>query len=474
MRLLEGLEASEVKLSYAITNNEIFRIDSTYFQKQFLAEESVIRRKGGIRLSKMGVQIRSFGAYSLNNEVTYLEEGVPFIRGVNMKNGRVNFNDMFYISEEAHTLLWKSEVQQDMVLLSMSGTVGDVAIATKHWNYPVNSNQDIAKIDTMGRVNPFVLYAFLLSRFGQNYLKREARGSVQQHVFLSQIEQFEIPEFSTEFESAIQSVIETSETKHLEAESSLAIAESSLLSAVGLENWKAPEPLSYVRNSSEAFAAGRLDAEHFQPKFANLLNHLDATGDSVALGSILTTNQRGKQPEYGEVGLPVINSKHVLTGAVRLDEDNRKAVFDDKTSLIQTGDVLMNGTGVGTIGRCAPYLHKTKAIPDNHVTILRPTAEVDPIYLSVFLNSLAGQMQVTQRLRGSSGQIELYPNDIAQFKVWVAPPEIQANIRHAVEKSFEQKQRATQLLEAAKRAVEIAIEQSEVDALAYLHDITTR
>jgi type I restriction enzyme S subunit len=34
------------------------------------------------------------------------------------------------------------------------------------------------------------------------------------------------------------------------------------------------------------------------------------------------------------------------------------------------------------------------------------------------------------------------------------------------------KQRAAQLLEAAKGAVEIAIEQSEAEALAYLHDIT--
>jgi restriction endonuclease S subunit len=465
---LEGLEISEVKLSYAMANNEIFRIDSNYFQKQFLAEESVIRRKGGTRLSEMGVQIRSFGAYSLNNEVTYLEDGVPFIRGVNMKNGRVNFNDMFYISPEAHALLWKSEVQKDMVLLSMSGTVGDVAIATNNWKYPANSNQDIAKIDTAGRLNPFVLYAFLLSRFGQNYLKREARGSVQQHVFLSQIDRFEIPQFSAELENAIQSIVEITETKHLEAESNLTFAESSLLNALGLENWQVPEPLSYVRNSSEAFSAGRLDAEHFQPKFADLLNHLKATGASESLSLLLTTNQRGKQPEYAEAGLPVVNSKHVLSGEVRLDDDNRKAVFDDKTLMIQTGDVLINGTGVGTIGRCAPYLHTANAIPDNHVTILRPVAKVDPIYLSVFLNSLAGQMQVAQRLRGSSGQIELYPNDIAQFKIWVAPPDIQANIRHAVEKSFEQKQRATQLLEAAKRAVEIAIEQSEAEALAYL------
>lgn len=129
----------------------------------------------------------------------------------------------------------------------------------------------------------------------------------------------------------------------------------------------------------------------------------------------------------------------------------------------------MNGTGVGTIGRSAPYLHSVQAIPDNHVTVLRPKpGTIDPIYLSVFINSLAGQLQVEQRLHGSSGQIELYPSDIADFTVWLAPEVKQSEIRHAVENGFALKQRAAQLLDAAKRAVEIAIEHDEKSALAYL------
>lgn len=204
----------------------------------------------------------------------------------------------------------------------------------------------------------------------------------------------------------------------------------------------------------------------------SLTEYIDATGQSAQLVDWLDENQRGKQPEYVDEGLPVVNSKHVLRGEVRLDEDNRNATFNDDDLLIQQGDVLMNGTGVGTIGRAAPYLHTDAAIPDNHVTILRPRKGLDAVYLSVFLNSMAGQWQVEQRLRGSSGQIELYPSDIAQFTVWIAPSSVQADIRRAVEKSYEQKQCATQLLDAAKRSVEIAIEDSEVAALAYLDRVS--
>lgn len=467
-RLLKGLEISEVSWSYANTNNDILRIDGEYFQKQHLIDESLRRKRNYCSLGGMGAQVRSFGAYSLNNEVEYLEAGVPFIRGVNMKGGRVTFSDMLYIRKEAHELLWKSEVKEGMILLSMSGTIGDVAIATASWPYPINSNQDIAKIDTKGACSPYVLYAFLLSRYGQGYLRREARGSVQQHVFLSQIEQLEVPVFGAKLVDSIKDIIERSDSSHVQKESELRVAESVLLRSLGMENWQAPEPLSYVRQSSDAFMSGRLDAQHFQPRFKALTDFIDATGQGARLGDWLSENQRGKQPQYAADGLQVVNSKHVLRGEVRLDEGNRYATFSDEDLLIHQGDVLMNGTGVGTIGRAAPYLHADAAVPDNHVTILRPLKGLDAVYLSVFLNSMAGQWQVEQRLRGSSGQIELYPNDIAQFRVWLAPASVQAKIRRAVEKSHEQKQLAAQFLDAAKRAIEIAIEDGEAKAISFL------
>jgi type I restriction enzyme M protein len=273
---------------------------------------------------------------------------------------------------------------------------------------------------------------------------------------------------SENFKGRALAVVDAAFDAHEQARDNQIDAEYTLLRALGLRDWRAPRPLSYVRSSTEAFASGRLDAQHFQPRFQALAAFIEATGQGARLAEWLNEIQRGKQPDYAEEGLPVVNSKHVLRGEVRLDDDNRNASFADDDLLIHQGDVLMNGTGVGTIGRVAPYLHADSAIPDNHVTILRPKQGLDAVYLSVFLNSMAGQWQVEERLRGSSGQIELYPTDIAEFSVWIAPASVQREIRRSVEKSYEQKQRATQLLEAAKRAIEIAIEDSESTALRYL------
>jgi type I restriction enzyme M protein len=303
---------------------------------------------------------------------------------------------------------------------------------------------------------------------GKSLTERWKRGAVQTGLLLEDMDQIPIARFLPAFEMAVKGTVDRAFTALEAGRDLLGQAEQTLLHALGLDTWTPPDALSYVRSSREAFAAGRLDAEHFQPRFAALAAKLAAIGNSERLGSQLLFNARGTQPEYADDGLPVVNSKHVLRNEVRYDDDNRRAVFGDDSLLIQTGDVLINGTGVGTIGRAAAYLHQSPALPDNHVTILRPNSTLDPVYLAIFLNSLAGQLQVDQRLRGSSGQIELYPTDIAEFQVWVAPKSLQLEIRSLVEQSYAQRQRATRLLDAAKRAVEIAIEDSEAAALAYL------
>lgn len=135
--------------------------------------------------------------------------------------------------------------------------------------------------------------------------------------------------------------------------------------------------------------------------------------------------------------------------------------------IIQQGDVLMNGTGVGTIGRAAPYLHAEKALPDNRVTVLRTDA-MSPICLALYLNAIAGQYQVDQHFKGSSGQIELYPADIANFWCPELDQASQQKIDTLAQQSFTLKVQSERLLDAAKRAIEIAIEQDEAAGMAYL------
>ncbi|HEX8706966.1 MAG TPA: hypothetical protein VF723_01785 [Pyrinomonadaceae bacterium] len=210
---------------------------------------------------------------------------------------------------------------------------------------------------------------------------------------------------------------------------------------------------------SELELSGRIDAEHFFPEYEFLRENAPSSAKFIMLGSELTYCQRGKQPIYTRHGLPVVNSKHVQPNRVSV-EDCKKAMPNPfSVSNIKTSDLLLNGTGIGTIGRAAPYMENTDAIPDNHVTIIR-TRTLDLVYLSVFLNSQIGQAQVRKHQRGSSGQIELYPRDIARFEVWEATESVQKEIRQLIVNVREARTRSRLLLEEAKARVEELIDQA--------------
>lgn len=259
-------------------------------------------------------------------------------------------------------------------------------------------------------------------------------------------------------------------------------AETTLLAELGLLGWQPPEALSYERKASEAFTAGRLDAEHFQPKYNALFSLLAAKGD-VRLGDcVIEPIRRGISPDYVEDGgdLRVINSKHVGKTHVELEDNRfvlRESLFSEQSDnagqvpkgMVRQGDVLLNSTGMITIGRCQCLLDEVSAVVDNHVAIIRPIAELDPVYLACFLNSLPGQMQTERGWTGSSGQIELRPDLVADYRIWKAPMAIQRRVRDCIEKSHAARGEAKTLLDRAKRAVEIAIETGESAALEYLH-----
>ncbi len=453
---------SIVQFSDAIATDPMGRLDASFFEKRFINLRCQTQSWPRLDDFAKSVVCGPFGSNLLNDN--YVDRGIPMIRPFNLRGCRVDRGEVAFLEE-----LFVSDAGLKIFHPGalMFARVGDIGAGVN--NYPIATiSPNIIAAELNGEIDPYFIGVFVNTKFGQMQLEAGMKVVAQPTISTDAIRSLKIPTLENSFQRFIAEFFQKSVCAEDDANALLLKADEDLLYALGLDTWTPPEALTYVRSSSEAFSEERLDAEHYQPRFAAFLELIDATGAGAKLGNHLKENKRGKQPNYADAGLPVVNSKHVLRNEVRLDADNRLASFDENDLLIAQGDVLMNGTGVGTIGRVAAYLHECQAVPDNHVTILRPKDELDPVYLAVFLNSIAGQLQVEQRLRGSSGQIELYPNDIAEFRVWLAPKALQQSIRKQVEQSFAQKQRAAQLLDAAKRAVEIAIEDSEAAALAYL------
>ncbi len=96
-RLMDGLESTEMSFCAVKADNYSLRLDSDFFKRTYLTSDAVVKKKTGSILSDKVESIKSFGAYSLCNYVTYLEEGIPFLRCVNIKNSQVDFANTIYI-----------------------------------------------------------------------------------------------------------------------------------------------------------------------------------------------------------------------------------------------------------------------------------------------------------------------------------------------------------------------------------------
>lgn len=473
--LLEGLEISILKLSDVLSENQSFRLDSGYFDKCALAVVEKIKEKTWKHLESLTSQIESFGAYALMNDVSYCEEGIPFLRCVNIKNGYAHFDDVLYIDETAHKILAKSEVRPGMVLLTMSGTVGNATVALPEWKYPINSNQDISKIVPNDDINPFYLLAFLEGSIGRKIVGRLPVGSVQQHIFLWQLQQLPIPVMSCDVQKAISDIVVQSFQQEVKSDNYLHHAEQTLLRTLGLEDWQPPEALTYERKSSDVFAIGRLDAEHFQPKYDNLYRQIKNTGiETRSLREIILPVMNGFDcRDFVDEGTPYIRVGDVKKGRIDLDSAFRIPLTADeigKDISLQVGDVLF--TRKGSFGNAAPVWNESKqAIISSEIMLLRLCSEyktnVLPEYLALFLNSIAGSIQAEKWAHGAAFY-SITQEDLGSFVIPLISKSEQESLCNLILQSETARKQAHNLLECAKQAVEIGIEENETVAMEFL------
>lgn len=139
----------------------------------------------------------------------------------------------------------------------------------------------------------------------------------------------------------------------------------------------------------------------------------------VRLGEITDFIKRGIAPKYVEKsGYIVINQKCIRDGVLSFGDarltSKKKKVANEK--FVQIGDVLINSTGTGTLGRTAPVRKLPRETTvDTHVTILRGNEKVDKL----FLGYLASHYEplITLLGKGATNQIELGASDLKITKV---------------------------------------------------------
>jgi hypothetical protein len=270
-------------------------------------------------------------------------------------------------------------------------------------------------------------------------------------------------------EHDVDQTVELAESKKLDAETALSRAEKELLNSLGLSNWQPPQPLSYVRSSRDACAAGRLDAEYFAPRVIELLRYLRKgnrrLGDAAPARHERFVPLRGSF-DYIEIGGIRADGTAFAETLEQADAPSRA------TWHVRGGDVITST--VRPIRRLSALIapEQDGFVCSSGFVVLQPR-DIAPEVLLTYL-----RLPPVCELLDLHTSASLYPAisepDLLAIPFPIIDDALAIRIVANVRAAQTVRESATQLLDAAQRAIEIAIEDSEVAALAYLQAAQTK
>lgn len=169
---------------------------------------------------------------------------------------------------------------------------------------------------------------------------------------------------------------------------------------------------------------------------------------------------RGKSPKYSEDDktYPVFAQKcNLKDGDVSLEQ----ARFLDPSTInkwnevykLQTGDILVNSTGTGTVGRTRLFNTNCLGnypfvVPDSHVSVVRVLKSICPQYIYAYISSDSIQQYMEKNLAGSTNQKELYIGVLENMQIFLPPLAEQQRIVARIEELFSTLDNIQKALEA--------------------------
>jgi restriction endonuclease S subunit len=337
---------------------------------------------------------------------------------------------------------------------------------------PANSDRHVGII----RINnqdflPRFVSTFLLSKYGRFQTWRESTGNVQLNLFLYRIRTLKIAKLTTPFQEKIEHSVLLSDEKRDISKQKYTQAENLLLETIGLKDFQASQEPVNIKNFKESFgASGRLDAEYYQVKYDNYVSLIK--GYSNGFGAIQTVcNLKdsnytpNEKTQYKYIELSNIGKSGDITGCTIAKGGELPSRARRK---VNTNDVVISSIE-GSLQSCALVQKEyNNALCSTGFYVINST-KINSETLLVLFKSEPMQNILKQNCSGTI-LTAINKTEFLNIPIPIIDFSIQQQIATLIEESFKLKAQSEKLLEVAKRAVEIAIEENEDVAMEYINE----
>ncbi len=473
--LLDGLEAVELKLSKLLVNNEEFRFDSEFFKIKYQLLDHYLKSSPKLDDLVYMSDLSTNGSFKTVADIIHDDNPkvVPFIRSGNTGDAFIKKDELIFISQEAHDRLPKSTTKLHDIIMARKGKIGGATIIMPD-EVGFNCNENVIKLDINDKeeLNPFYFVSFFNSKFGLQQIERLSTGNVQPWVSIYQIRKLVIPIKSKVFQSKIAELINLAHKKQEDSKNSYRQSEQLLLKELDLLDFKPSKEKVAIKSFKQSFGdSGRLDSEYYQPKYDEIIEKIKSyKGEYKTLEYFSKNYSTGypfKSDSYVDDGTYLIRINNIKKGYLDISNASKIPSIHKELSLkdiAYENDILISMSG--TIGNTCRIPKGIEAVINQRIIKITPQ-NIDFEVLPLLINSIVGQSQL-ERIGTGGVQTNISSSDILNIIIPIIDKKIQTKIEEKIKESFKLKEESKQLLELAKKAVEIAIEDGEDTAMEFI------
>lgn len=462
--LLEGLEIEEKQLSEVLENKD-FRIDSSFYTKEPKKNPNLMYDKIGNHLIK--------SQYGISIELNTDAVGYPIYRMNEIHNMLCDLDVDKYanITQDEYE---KFALKNGDVLFNRTNSfewVGRTGVYYQNDDINRTFASYLVRFNPKNSIFPEYLCAYLNCKYGIWDIKRRARQSVNQtNVNPEEVKEIEIPILSSELQQHIQSCFVQANTLRMQSKKAYLEAEAVLPKELNIDSLEMSKMTKTQKKYSDFVDSGRLDAEYYLSKYdyiIDIISQYQFGQDKIKNMYLLQDGNfiPNDDTQYKYIELSNIGANGDIMGCTY---DLGSNLPSRARRIVHTGDIIVSSVE-GSLQNCA-------IVPKEYDGALCSTGfyVLTPQTINAETSLILFKSEFVQALfkRVCSGTILMSMNkeEFTNISLPIISMDAQNHIADFVRECESLRCESKRLLEFAKTAVEVAIEQGECKALEVLNN----
>ena len=390
-----------------------------------------------------------------------------FIQATDIDSPMINIENAGYVCEEDWQQYPKGRIQKGEILLEVKGDVKKVAIVPDDFPDKVLVSGTLYKFSVNEKVNKYFLAIYLSCSYGQRLKDRLVSNIATPFISKNELYTIPVPCFGNRLQNEIERAYVLAFNKQKISQDIYTQTQTLLLFELGLINWQPKHQLTFIKSYSDTKLAGRIDAEYYQPKYEKIEEAIKAyAGGYTLIRDEFKHNKSTFKIDYEKWYRYVeIGSVNVSNGEIIANEVLGKDLPANAKRVLKKGDVIISK--VRTYRGAITIVDENGYVGSGAFCVLEENGRINKETLLAFLHSKPLLAWSLKPNTGTSYPV-IIDDDILNLPIPILPEEKQIQIQQKVAESFNLRKQSRHLLECAKRAVEIAVEQDEQTAIDYL------